>query len=94
MASGRWPKFRRRRRRRHAALDDRERARGRVVFRAFDAAVEGAGAARDDPLHELRRRAESRRNFARIEHAQAVRSCPLADVEKGARLFQRRRLPR
>ena len=60
----------------------------RLIFRAFDRAMQRRRAARDDSLHQLRRRAKGRRNLARIEHAEPPARSG-ADVEQPPARAQR-----
>src|SRR5438128_4765713 len=67
----------------YAMLHNRKPADILLVFRAFGAAIERSLPASDDSLHQLRRSAEGRRDFAGIEHPEPT-ARPRADIKQAA----------
>src|SRR5204863_9424100 len=65
----------------YSPLPHGQRAPALFVLRAFDAAIKRWYSAGDYSLHEIRRRAKCRRNFARIEDADATAAAS-ADVKQ------------
>ena len=71
----------------HAAFFDRERAAAPIVFRALDAARQRRHSPGNDSLHHVGRRAERRRDLARIENAEPPARSG-ADIKKPAAIAQ------